>query len=171
MWNTSKYECDVTKWHNHTWCFSFLEIKVVKYKCFLISCCRRMIGHKTFKLQWCLSCKATLSCEAMSVVDRRPFNRGINVTGASFMTVRMLFSITHLLFQLHGRLHSMSEWQRQTTGVWEFQKITMRISQLSRNIQRENIIFYFGLKWLHFWILTIRSCIVKISGRLFWCKC
>ena len=28
-------------------------------------------------------------------------------------------------------------------------KITMRIIQLSRNIHRENIIFYFGLKWLH----------------------
>ena len=35
----------------------------------------------------------------------------IYVTGVSFM----LFLITHLLFQLHGRLHSMTEWQRQTS--------------------------------------------------------
>ena len=33
----------------------------------------------------------------------------LGVTGASFMTVRMLFLITHLLFQLYGRLHSMTE--------------------------------------------------------------
>ena len=33
----------------------------------------------------------------------------IHVTGASFMTMRMLFLITHLLFQFHGRLHSMTE--------------------------------------------------------------
>ena len=68
----------------------------------------------------------------------------------------LFFLIIHLLFQFHGRLHFMTEWQRQTTGVqwhqpsvWESYKITRRIIQLSRNIHRENIIFYFGLKWLH----------------------
>ena len=51
----------------------------MRFKCFLSSCCRRMIGLKTLlKLQFCLSCKATLSCEDMSVVGSRPFNKGVN---------------------------------------------------------------------------------------------
>ena len=106
------------------------------------------------------------------------------IIGSAFM--RHHFSVASTS-SFHAWL-VLYEWQRQTTcycnfslmmgisnrcaPVWELYKITMRIIQLSRNIQRENITFYFGLKLLHiFRILTIRSCIVEISGRLFWLKC
>ena len=50
-----------------------------------------------------------------------------------------------------------------STSVWEFYKITMRISQLYRNFHRDRTTFLLDL--------TIRSCIVKISDRLFRHKC
>ena len=37
------------------------------------------------------------------------YKTGLSVSSVSFVTVRMLFLITHLLFQLHGRLSSTTE--------------------------------------------------------------
>ena len=86
--------------------------------------------------------------------------------GVSFMTVRtsQLICVCNilmgnlLLFNWRfptGVHQSVGMFIVKITMVGVFQesahscKITMRIIQLSRNIQRENIIFSFGLKWLH----------------------
>ena len=70
--------------------------------------------------------------------------RGKYVAGMSFMAF-------HFMLDLLSHMNDKDKQQvcnDISISVWEFYKITMRISQLSRNIHRENITFYFGLKWL-----------------------
>ena len=86
------------------------------------------------------------------------------VAGTSFMAY-------HFMLDLLSHMDDKDKQQVRNDiniSVWEFNKITMIISQLSRNIHssREHHILFWIKMATHLWILTIRSCIVKISGRL-----